>query len=45
MLQNIDSVIYYKIESFTKQLQFNINILFEKNLFLDNNIFHVQETQ
>ena len=27
------------------KLQFNINILFEKNLFLDNDIFHVQETQ
>jgi len=23
MLQNIDSVIYYKIESFTNKLQFN----------------------
>ncbi len=41
MLQNIDSVIYYKIESFTKQLQFNRKNIINSNVF---NIFHVQET-
>jgi hypothetical protein len=28
MLQNIDNVIDYSVESFTNKLQFNINILF-----------------
>ena len=45
MLQNaIRSIIYKRSNQILQnKLQFNINILLEKNLFLDNDIFHVQE--
>ena len=47
MLQNNidDGNLLLKSKVLQNKLQLNINILYAKNLFFNNNIFHVQETQ
>ena len=45
MLQNIEDIIYYRFESFTKKLQFNKKRFrdFNRDIRIDNNeFFHVQ---
>ena len=46
MLQNAKRMFITKRlnQILQNKLQFNINILFAKNLFFKNDIFHVQET-